>query len=74
MENKEIRIATLGITAEFRKMEVGETVRFPFTKYNYGTVRQAPSTAVANERANEGRMWKTKINWEEKSVDVTRTA
>ncbi len=74
METKEIRIATLGITEEFRNMEVGETVRFPLSKYKYSTIRATPSTSLVNERVEEGRSWRSKINYTDKCVDVIRTA
>ena len=74
METKKIRIAALGITEEFKSMKVGETVRFPLSKYKYSTIRATPSTSLVNERVEEGRSWKTKINYDDKCVDVTRTA
>lgn len=74
METKEIRIATLGITEEFRSMKVGETVRFPLSKYKYSTIRATPSTSLVNERIEEGRNWRTQINKDEKCVDVVRIA
>lgn len=74
METKEIRIATLGITEEFRNMKVGETVRFPLSKYKYSTISATPSTSLVNERVEEGRSWRSKINYADKCVDVIRTA
>ncbi|ROT10391.1 hypothetical protein ED388_04520 [Muribaculaceae bacterium Isolate-007 (NCI)] len=74
METKELRIATLGITEEFRNMGVGETVRFPLSRYKYSTIRATPSTSLVNERIEEGRSWKTQINYDEKCVDVIRIA
>lgn len=64
----------MGIADELRDMQVGDVVRFPLNKYNYNSIRSTPSTSLVNERAEEGREWKTKINYEDKCVDVTRTA
>lgn len=68
-----IRTATLGIAEEFRKLGVGEAVRFPLSEYNYNSVRATPSTSLVNDRA-EGKKWKTKINFDDKCVEVTRIA
>lgn len=70
MENKTIRIATNGVTGELRNMEVGETVRFPFDKYNPSSVRSAAS-ALYVERMN-GKKWSTQTNCDEWYTDVTR--
>ncbi len=74
MEKKEKRIATLGITTEFRNMKVGETVVFPLSKYKYCSVRSTPTTSLVNERITEGRNWVTKINPVDKCVEVTRVS
>ena len=71
MENKTIRIATLNITDELRKMEVGDIVQFPFDKYNYNSVRSTPSTSLAKERA-EGYSWKSRANYQDGCAEVTR--
>lgn len=73
MEQKEIKIATLSIADEFRKMNVGDVVRFPTNRYNYNSIRSTPSTSLVAERM-EGKRWKTKIDFENKCVEVTRTA
>lgn len=70
---KEVRIATKGISAEMMNMEVGDVVRFPVDSYNYNSIRSTPSSALLHERM-AGRQWKTKINYEEKGVDVTRVS
>lgn len=70
---KKIRIATLGIADEMRSMEIGDMVRFPFERYTYNSVRVAPSSTLVPERAN-GKRWRCRINYEEKSTDVTRIA
>lgn len=70
---KTIRIATLGIAEEYRMLGIGETVRFPMSKYKYNTIRATPSTTLVNDRL-EGKKWKTKINFDEKCVEVTRIA
>lgn len=71
--SKTKRVASLGIAEEMRRMEVGGVVKFPFDKYNYNSVRSTPSTTLVPERT-EGKRWKTKINYEEKCTEVTRTA
>lgn len=70
---KTIKTATLGIAEEYRKMEVGDSVRFPLPPYNYNSIRVAPTTTLMAERL-EGRRWKTEIDNESRSVIVTRTA
>lgn len=70
---KTIRIATLGIAEEFRRMEIGEVVQFPMAQYNYNTIRSTPSTTLVKERL-DGKKWRTKINFDEKCVEVTRVA
>lgn len=72
MEKKK-RLATRGICEELRDMNVGDVVQFSMIDYNYNTVRAAPSSALGRERCN-GMMWRTRVNWAEKCVDVTRTA
>lgn len=66
-------MATRAMTDEMRSMEVGEVVRFPFDRYNYGCVRSAASGGLIHERA-EGKRWRTHANIDEKSTDVTRIA
>ncbi len=73
MEKKEIKIATRGIAEEMRDMEVGDVVNFPLDKYNYNSVRATPSTTLVPERA-QGAKWRTRVNYEEKCTEVTRTA
>lgn len=70
---KTIRIATLGIADEFRKMEVGDVVRFPLSNYNYNSVRATPSTTLVPDRA-AGKRWKTRINYDDKCTEVIRIA
>lgn len=70
---KTIRTATLGIAEEFRRMEIGEVVQFPTAQYNYNSIRATPSTTLVNERL-EGKKWRTKINFDDKCVEVTRLA
>lgn len=70
---KTIKIATLGIAEEMRRMNVGDVVRFPTAQYNYNSIRSAPSTSLVAERM-EGKKWKTKINFDDKCVEVTRIA
>ena len=70
----ETRIATLGIVEEMRSMKVGDVVKFPLSVYNYSSVRATPSGPLLNERVNEGKRWKTRVNYIDKCVDVTRTA
>lgn len=69
-----IREATLSIAEEFRKMEVGESVSFPLEKYNYNSVRVAPTTTLMKERILEGKRWTTNIDYDNKYILVTRTA
>lgn len=70
---KTIRIATIGIADEFRRMEIGEVVRFPMSQYNYNTIRATPSTTLVKERI-EGMRWRTKINFDDRCIEVTRIA
>lgn len=70
---KTIRIATQGIAEEFRNMEVGDIVRFPTSQYKYNTIRATPSTTMVNERM-EGKRWRTRIDFDNKCVEVTRIA
>lgn len=72
-ENKKPKIATGGISDEMRKMDVGDVVLFPLEKYNYNSVRATPATLM-QERVIEGKRWKTGVNYEKKSVEVTRIA
>lgn len=73
MEQKEIKIATRGIAEEMRDMAVGDVVSFPLDKYNYNSVRATPSTTLVPERA-EGAKWRTRVNYDAKCTEVTRTA
>lgn len=72
MENT-IRIATLGIVEEFRSMKVGDIVRFPASKYKASSIRATPSGALFNEQI-EGKRWKTRLDRDNKCIEVTRTA
>lgn len=74
MENTNIRIAKFGITDELRNMEVGDIVRFPVDKYNFNTVRSTPAGSLVAERMNEGRRWKSHVNYDEKCIEVTRVS
>lgn len=67
------RIATGRIAQEFRNMEVGDVVCFPIENYVYNTVRVAPSSILVKERM-EGWNWKTRIDYDNKCVEVTRTS
>lgn len=66
--------AVLGVTAEFRKLQVGDIVLFPIDSYNYQTIRSTPGTSMVPEVLNEGRQWKTKLDKDNKSVAVLRIA
>lgn len=68
-----IRMAKFGIAEEFRNMNVGDIVQFPTDKYNYSTIRSTPSASLVNERMN-GMRWKTRVDYENKCIEVTRTA
>ncbi len=70
-EKNKIKIATLGIADEFRKMDIGDIVHFPLDKYNYNTIRSAPNTSLVQDRL-QGKKWKTKINYDERCVEVCR--
>lgn len=70
---KTIKIATLGIAEEMRLMKVGDVVQFPLSRYNYNSIRSTPSTTLVNDRV-EGKKWKTKINFDDKCVEVIRIA
>ena len=72
-KTKEIRIATEKAVDEFRKMEVGDVVRFPIADYNYNSLRTLPSTSLVPERV-EGRSWKTRLDIDNACVDVTRVS
>lgn len=65
------RTATLGITEEFRKMNVGDIVHFPTSRYNYNSIRSTPSSSLVNDRIN-GKSWRVRIDFENKCVIVTR--
>lgn len=62
MEQKEIKIATLGIADEFRRMNVGDVVRFPADKYNYNSIRSTRALHLCQERM-AGQRWKTRIDF-----------
>ena len=66
--------AVLGVTAEFRRLQVGDIVLFPIDSYNYQTIRSTPGTSMVPEVLNEGRQWKTKLDKDNKSVAVLRIA
>lgn len=68
-----IKIASLGPTEELRQMNVGDVVHFPIDKYNYNTIRATPSTSLIPERMN-GWKWKTKIDIDNKIIEVKRIA
>lgn len=70
---RKIRVATLGITEEFRRMKIGDVVQFPTAQYNYNSIRATPSTSLVNDRM-EGKRWRTKINLDNKCVEVIRIA
>lgn len=70
---KRKRIAEDSISAEMRCMDVGEVVQFPISRYNYNSVRSTPSTLV-KERIEEGKKWTTRINYDEKCVEVKRVS
>ena len=72
--DKITRIATRGIAAEFRDMNVGDVVQFPCDKYNPTSVRSCTATTLLPDRMNEGKAWSTKTDFETKSMMVTRTA
>lgn len=69
---RKFRIATGQLGDEMRKMKVGETVKFPFDKYNYNTVRSTPAS-LWTERA-KGMQWRTRANYEDGCTEVTRTS
>lgn len=66
--------AVSGVTAEFRKLQVGDIVLFPIDSYNYQTIRSTPAASMVPEVLNEGRQWKTKLDKDNKSVAVLRIA
>lgn len=70
---KTIRIASRGIAAELRDMEVGDAVTFHLSKYNYNSIRTSPGTTMIAEWLN-GWRWKSKLDRENGCVTVTRTA
>ena len=67
---KKFRIAVGQMGDELRKMEIGETVRFPFDKYNYNSVRSAPASLWAER--SKGMQWRTRANYDEGCTEVTR--
>lgn len=70
---KTIRIAQRSIVEEMRDMNIGDVVKFPLAKYKPTTVRSTPSASLCLEKA-EGKNWSTRINYDDKCVDVTRIA
>ncbi len=68
------RIATRGIAAEARDMKVGDVVRFPLDNYNYNSIRSAPNSTLMPDRISSGKRWKTKLDWEDRVVDLIRIA
>lgn len=73
METIKKRIATLGITEEMRRMAVGDVVQFPLSRYNNNSVRSTPGSTLVQERIN-GMRWKTRMDYDNKCVEVIRTA
>lgn len=74
LEIKTPKMASLGVTEEFRRLEVGEIVLFPVGPYNYQTIRSTPGSTMIPEVLNEGRQWKTRIDKANKCIAVLRTA
>lgn len=70
---KTVRIASLGISDEFRRLEIGEVVHFPIPKYNYNSIRSTPSTSLVAERM-DGKRWKTRLDIDNKLVEVIRVS
>lgn len=66
------RVATLGMTEEMRRMDVGETVKFPVPQYNYNSLRAAPASLFSEQC--EGKAWKTRKDFANKCVWVTRVS
>lgn len=75
MEKKKSKIKTASLppVMEFRKMRVGQTVRFPLSQYNPNTLRSLKSSALALDRS-EGKDWKTKLDFADQSTKVTRVS
>lgn len=73
MKKPTTRIATRGIADELRDMNVGDVVKFPNELYKYNSIRATPSTTLVPERM-AGKSWKTRINYDDKCVEVIRTA
>lgn len=59
------------IKDRFLKMKVGDTIFFPFDRYNPSTIRSTPASTLYNEVA-EGMRWTTKTDIFGKRVAVTR--
>lgn len=72
VEMKEIWRAEGSVADEFRKMNVGDIVLFDVDKYNYQTIRTAPATIMVKERMKEGRMWKTRVDYDNQAAAVLR--
>ena len=66
------RTATGPVTAEARKMAVGEIVLFPFDRYENTTVRSTIS-ALYKERS-EGMLWRSRANLEKMATEVIRVS
>lgn len=71
---KKIKMATRGITEEFRAMDVGEVVEFPLSKYKYTSVRATQAGSLVLEQIEEGKRWTTRLDKEHKCVYVTRVS
>lgn len=69
---KKPKWAEFGITEEFRRLAVGEIVLFPLASYNYTTIRATPGGVLVKEKVTEGRGWRTKVDYDNKSVAVIR--
>lgn len=59
------------IKSRFLEMEVGDTIFFPFDKYNPNTIRSTPASTLSYAVA-EGMRWTTKTDIFGKRVAVTR--
>lgn len=69
---KEIKTASGGPVEEFLSMEVGETRRFPFSRYNDNTLRALPARLWVQR--SEGRKWVGKANYIKGYREVTRVS
>lgn len=59
------------IKSRFLEMKVGETIFFPFDKYNPNTIRSTPASTLSYAVA-QGMKWITKTDPFGKRVAVTR--